>query len=181
MSREMLFRAYDHFNACYYYSENYKSLSEFFQFCEHCIEGGNKITYEQYIGIGDKNKTKVFEGDIATCYILFPSIFHDDGETTEARIVQCDFEVVYTLGEYVLKPFDEKHPTLGMWDFTNDEVDEQYFLDILSFSNDIFYTPGEEEREYLNSLLKDLDITLDQLIKGSNLIVTGNIHKQRDE
>lgn len=71
-----------------------------------------------------------------------------------------------------------------MWDFTNDEVDEQYFLDILSFSNDIFYTPEEEEeeeREYLNSLLKDLDITLDQLIKGSNLIVTGNIHEQRDE
>ncbi|QQU04210.1 YopX family protein [Myroides odoratus] len=64
MSREMLFRAYDHFNACYYYSENYKSLSEFFHFCEHCIEGENKITYEQYISKDDKNGTKIFEGDI---------------------------------------------------------------------------------------------------------------------
>ena len=56
------FRAYDNFNGCYYHSENYKNLAEFFTECQKYIDGGNDLKFEQFTGKQDGNKKDVYEG-----------------------------------------------------------------------------------------------------------------------
>jgi len=68
MNDRLKFRAWDCFNGCYYHSDKYKSLASFFNECQMAIDGGNKIIYEQCVGLWDKNSILIFEGDIIKNY-----------------------------------------------------------------------------------------------------------------
>lgn len=61
---ELKLRAWDVFNAVYYYSKEYPNLAEFFEACQACIDGGNHLVFEQYL-ILDCNNNEVYEGDIS--------------------------------------------------------------------------------------------------------------------
>jgi hypothetical protein len=55
------FRAWDKFNGCYWYSDNYKNLAEFFTAMQDLIDGGNELTFEMWIGLNDKNEKEIYE------------------------------------------------------------------------------------------------------------------------
>lgn len=57
---EIKLRAWDCFNAVFYYSDKYKKLYDFFRECEECAEHGNEIIYQLYTGISDLG----YAGDI---------------------------------------------------------------------------------------------------------------------
>lgn len=79
------FRAWDQFNAVFYYSGDFDSLSEFFDYVQSCIDGGNEVALEQhvvrgyYVGdiiIGGKSKKKPYARVIkrkGTQFILKPN------------------------------------------------------------------------------------------------------------
>jgi len=62
------FRAWDNFNACFYFSTAFLNLSCFFNHCQKCIDGGNALVFEQYIGLKAKTQVRVFDGDIIGGY-----------------------------------------------------------------------------------------------------------------
>lgn len=64
MDRQLKFRAWDSFNGVYYYSDDFKSLSEFFAKMEESERHENGISYEQWIWLTDKNGRDVYVGDL---------------------------------------------------------------------------------------------------------------------
>lgn len=66
MNREIKFRAWDTFNAQYFYSKNYENLGAFFKAMQMLIDGDNSLIFEQFIEIQDKNGRDVYDGDILT-------------------------------------------------------------------------------------------------------------------
>jgi len=64
----MKFRAYDHFNQKYTFSDKFVTLSAFFAECEKLEAGGNRVTYERATGVVDKNGTEIYEGDRMLAY-----------------------------------------------------------------------------------------------------------------
>ena len=67
------FRAWDNFNECYYFSDNYKNLAKFFDFCQQCINAENQLIFERFIELSDKNGKELYEGDIVNWGMHHPN------------------------------------------------------------------------------------------------------------
>jgi hypothetical protein len=96
-------RAWDKFNACYYYSEKYKSFSKFFEGCEMCEDAGNRMTYQLGVNYKCLNKDDIYKGDI------FQSV---------------DKEVIFVL-DYGYNTMDNSYG----WKLVNPKTQKSYPLD----------------------------------------------------
>lgn len=71
MSRQLKFRAWDQFNAVFYYSDKYKNLAKFFVDVQKYIDGGNYIVIEEFTGLNDVDDIDIYESDIVDKKYLF--------------------------------------------------------------------------------------------------------------
>lgn len=62
-TQNLKFRAWDGFNACFYYSEKRESVTKFFELIDHCRKGGNDIKVFSWSG-QTVNGRDVYPGDI---------------------------------------------------------------------------------------------------------------------
>jgi len=69
VSRDLKYRAWDVFNHCFYWSDNHKNLAMFFAQIQKCIDGGNHVTVQQFVGRKDNNGVDMFGDDIARVQI----------------------------------------------------------------------------------------------------------------
>lgn len=100
--REIKFRAWDVFNAVYYYSKDYKNLAEFFTHCQKCIDGGNDLILEQCTAFSEGD-IELYESDIIISkhypfYGDAPEITTSNGKCEELNyvgVVGIDTDGVY--------------------------------------------------------------------------------------
>lgn len=61
-------RIWDNFNACFWYSENYKSMVEFYKAMAELEQADNDLEKEQlFTGIVDFDGKDIYAGDIIKC------------------------------------------------------------------------------------------------------------------
>ncbi len=87
MAREIKFRAWDRFNECYWYSDKYNNLADFFVKMQELSESGNALIFEQFTGLRNKNGKEIYERD----YLKNPKgeigciIWHEAGFVLECK------------------------------------------------------------------------------------------------
>jgi uncharacterized phage protein (TIGR01671 family) len=96
--RELKFRAWDKFNACFWESDG-KNLSEFFTRMQYLIDGDNELIFQQYTGMKDKKGKEIYEGDI----IHFKTSFENDNDDYDYS--EKPFVIEWNKHAAAFKPF----------------------------------------------------------------------------
>jgi len=107
------FRAWDKLNAVYTYSKDFKNLSEFFSYCQKCVDGGNDIVIEPHIRV--KN---IYVGDLIKVEFPFTKtiapVFYSESQARYT--VLSKYQTIYTFDFHNCKVVGNIHqnPEVGV-------------------------------------------------------------------